>query len=199
MNWLTVWSLNRLYAEGLIPNVLNFFYSGNKASIELAQSGWSSNGLVLSETLLEENTGGSIDQPELNFRTFYCLRPPTESENVLQRSDVIVIYDSNVFLSLCEYYDMAIGNKAMSTCQKRECGRLVACCNRSGCPNPSEGKGMRCRQSKRVNFTAGVRKKLLPPTSNLYTEIWTVAVKFHCFSLSDKSNFVLCPITSIHI
>ena len=134
---------------------------------------------ILSGTLREKNIGGSIDHPELNFRTFYYLRPPTKLEHVLLRPDVIVTYDCNVLLTLCEYNNMSIGNKARWTCKKKECGRLIVCFNRSGSPNPNEGKGMRCRQSKRVNCTAGVRRKLLRPTSKLYAELWRMAVKFH--------------------
>ena len=51
---------------------------------------------MLSGTLREENIGGSIDHPELNFRTCYYLRYPTKLEHVLLRPDIIVIYDRNV-------------------------------------------------------------------------------------------------------
>ena len=154
---------------------------------------------TLCETLREENIGGSIVHPELSLRNFYYLRPPSKLEHVLLRPDVIVIYDSNVLLTLCEFNDMSIGSRARWTSKKKEFGRLIACCNRSGFPNPSAGKGMRCRQSKRVNCMAGVRTKLLPPTSKLYAEIWRMAVDFHGFSPSDKPNFMPCSVTSINM
>lgn len=84
-------------------------------------------------------------------------KQPFGLKQVHLEKETVLIQDSSILRTLCEYSNFPFGFMSRWNCKVVETGRLLARCSRSSLPEATEIRVIRKRTSKEVDCPAKVR------------------------------------------